>query len=81
MLEGSVEVRWRLTERWGVAAFVDGGAAFDDWGDATDLSYGAGFGVRYDLGFAPLRADIAFPLDDGESSADFALYISLGQAF
>jgi translocation and assembly module TamA len=81
LLEGSVEVRWRLTERWGVAAFVDGGTAFDDWGDATDLSYGAGFGVRYDLGFAPLRADIAFPLDDDESSADFALYISLGQAF
>lgn len=81
LLEGSLEVRWRLTERWGVAAFLDGGAAFDDWGEATDLSYGAGFGVRYDLGFAPLRADIAFPLDGDESDADFALYISLGQAF
>ncbi len=42
---------------------------------------GAGVGVRYNLGFAPLRFDIAVPLDDEFSSEDFALYISLGQAF
>ncbi|HRJ62541.1 MAG TPA: hypothetical protein PKZ99_15315 [Azospirillaceae bacterium] len=37
--------------------------------------------MRYDLGFAPLRFDIAVPLDDEFSSDDYALYISLGQAF
>jgi len=81
LLETSVEARWRFNDRWGVAAFVDGGNAFDAWDNATDLRWGVGFGVRYDLGFAPLRVDIAFPLDDNETVADYALYISLGQAF
>jgi translocation and assembly module TamA len=81
VVEGSVEARWRFDDRWGAAAFVDAGTAFDDWGEASDLSWGAGFGARYDLGFAPLRIDVAFPLDENESSDDFALYISLGQAF
>jgi translocation and assembly module TamA len=81
LLEGSVEARWRFGDRWGVAAFVDGGTAFDDWSEAGDLSWGVGIGARYDLGFAPLRIDFAVPLDQDETSDDFALYISLGQAF
>jgi translocation and assembly module TamA len=81
VLEGSFEARWRFSDRWGAAAFVDAGTAFDDWSEATDLSWGVGFGARYDLGFAPLRVDIAFPLDEDERKDDFALYVSLGQAF
>ncbi len=81
LLEGSIELRWRLNERWGVTGFIDAGTAFDDWSEAGDLSYGVGFGARYNLGFAPLRVDVAFPLDDEFASDDFALYISLGQAF
>jgi translocation and assembly module TamA len=81
LLEGSLEARWRFDDRWGAAAFVDGGTAFDDWRDAGDLSFGVGVGIRYDLGFAPLRFDIAFPLDEDERDADYALYISIGQAF
>ena len=81
LLEGSLEVRWRFNDRWGVAGFIDGGTAFDEWSEAGDLSYGVGFGARYNLGFAPLRVDIAFPLDDEFAADDFALYISLGQAF
>lgn len=81
VLEGSFEARWRFDDRWGAAAFVDAGTAFDNWSEATDLSWGVGFGARYNLGFAPLRFDIAVPLDEDESSDDFALYISLGQAF
>ncbi|MBL8546073.1 MAG: BamA/TamA family outer membrane protein [Hyphomonadaceae bacterium] len=80
-LEGSFEARWRVNESWGAAAFVDAGTAFDNWEEATDLSWGVGFGARYNLGFAPLRVDIAFPLDEDERTGDFALYISLGQAF
>ena len=81
MLEGSLEVRWRFGARLGAVAFVDAGSAFDDWADSGDFSLGAGVGLRYDLGFAPLRFDIAVPLDDEYSSDDYALYISLGQAF
>ncbi|MGE0741652.1 MAG: autotransporter assembly complex family protein [Hyphomonadaceae bacterium] len=81
LIEGSIEARWRFGDQLGLAAFIDAGTAFDDWGEATDLSYGVGVGLRYDLGFAPLRFDIAVPLDDDEATSDFALYISLGQAF
>lgn len=81
LLEGSIEARWRFGERWGAAAFIDGGTAFDDWSGAGDLSWGVGLGARYDLGFAPLRVDLAIPLDSAEREEDFALYISLGQAF
>lgn len=81
LLEGSIEARWRFGDRLGAAAFVDAGTAFDDWRNATDLSWGVGVGARYDLGFAPLRIDVAFPLDHDENSDDFALYISIGQAF
>jgi translocation and assembly module TamA len=81
LFETSIEARWRFDERWGAAVFADGGNAFDTWQDAGDLRWGVGFGVRYDLGFAPLRVDVAFPLDDSETVADYALYISLGQAF
>ncbi len=81
LVEGSLEARYRLNERWGAAAFVDGGNAFDDWSEAGDLRWGVGAGVRYDLGFAPLRVDVAIPLDRDEAGADYALYISLGQAF
>lgn len=80
-LEGSFEARWRFDERWGAAAFMDAGTAFDDWRNATDFSWGVGIGARYNLGFAPLRIDLAIPLDEDESDDDFALYISLGQAF
>jgi translocation and assembly module TamA len=81
LVEGSLEARWRSRGAWGAVAFIDGGTAFDDWSDAGDLSWGVGVGVRYNLGFAPLRADLAVPLDRDATSDDYALYISLGQAF
>ncbi|MBY0565593.1 MAG: BamA/TamA family outer membrane protein [Hyphomonadaceae bacterium] len=81
-LEASLEARWRFAERWGAVAFVDGGNAFDDWSDAGDLAFGVGIGIRYNLGFAPLRVDVAAPLnDDRGAEDDYALYVSLGQAF
>ncbi|MBI1187059.1 MAG: BamA/TamA family outer membrane protein [Alphaproteobacteria bacterium] len=78
LFEVSTEARVRFGERWGMAAFVDGGSAFDD---ELDMRWGAGIGVRYDLGFAPLRVDIAAPLDRRDGEDAFALYLSLGQAF
>ena len=81
LLEGSIEARWRFDGRLGAALFIDGGNAFDDWSDVSDLKFGVGVGLRYDLGFAPLRVDVAVPLDRNEAHDNFALYISVGQAF
>jgi translocation and assembly module TamA len=81
LLEGSAEARVRLGGRWGAAVFLDAGSAFDDPGDLSGVRAGAGFGVRYDLGFAPLRLDVAAPLDRRQTDDRAAFYLSIGQAF
>jgi translocation and assembly module TamA len=82
LAEASVEMRYDLTDRWGVVAFIDGGAVGENSvPQGEDFSAGVGFGVRYNLGFGPIRADIAFPLDPRDGDAAFQIYISIGQAF
>jgi translocation and assembly module TamA len=82
LLEASAEIRHEFTERWGGVAFIDAGAVGTEatpTGD--DYSVGAGIGVRYDLGFGPIRADIAVPLDKREGDPSFQIYLSIGQSF
>lgn len=82
LFETSVEVRHDLTQRWGVAAFVDAGAVGTDaTPTGKDFSAGVGLGVRYNLGFGPIRADIAVPLDKREGDPNFQIYLSIGQSF
>jgi translocation and assembly module TamA len=81
LLETSMEARFRIKGPFGAAVFVDGGSAFNDIGNATDMLWGAGVGMRYDLGFAPVRLDIATPLNRRPGDSKIAVYASLGQAF
>ncbi len=81
LLETSVEARARFSGAWGGVVFLDGGTAVNDLEDAADFRWGAGIGVRYDLGFAPLRLDLAAPIDPRPGDEDFAVYVSIGQAF
>jgi translocation and assembly module TamA len=82
LMEVSAELRQKVTGRWGVVAFVDGGAVgANEFPRSRDISVGAGLGVRYDLGFGPIRADIAVPLDKRTGDAAFQVYISIGQSF
>lgn len=82
LLESSLELRRKLTDRWGVATFVDVGAVgSDSYPQGDDFSVGAGVGVRYDLGFGPIRADLAVPLDRRKGDPAFQVYISIGQSF
>ncbi len=82
----TVSAEWRVwvTSKMGLAFFMDGGTTYPDSQPNFDTPFlwGAGGGVRYYLGFAPLRMDIAFPLQAREGvDDDFQLYISLGQSF
>ncbi len=82
VIEAGFEVRRKITERWGAVAFIDAGAVGGDTLPAGDeFGVGVGFGVRYNLGFGPIRADIAFPLEKREGDSGFQIYISIGQAF
>ena len=82
LTEASVELRQKLTARWGVVAFLDAGSiGSDPTPSFKDLSMGAGVGVRYDLGFGPIRADIAVPLNKRKGDPGFQVYLSIGQSF
>lgn len=82
--ELSLETRLRFSEDWGGVVFIDGGNAYRDaipeFGKG--LRWGAGLGARYYTSFAPIRLDLAFPLERRNAIDDaFQLYISIGQAF
>lgn len=82
LLESSLEVRRELTSAWGFALFADAGAVGSSGPvDFQDLAIGAGFGVRYNLGFAPVRVDIATPVTRRRGEPLFQVYVSIGQSF
>ncbi len=82
LLESSVEVRRDLTPTWGVALFADAGAVGSSGPvDLRDLAVGVGFGVRYNLGFAPIRVDFATPVARRRGEPVFQVYVSIGQSF
>ncbi len=80
--EASFEVRQPLSRRLGLVVFADAGALGETSTPTfTDLAVGVGAGVRYDLGFGPLRLDLATPLNARHGDSPVQLYISIGQAF
>ena len=82
VVETSLELRWRVRERWGVVGFVDSAMAADSsQPDFSDIRSAAGIGFRYYFDFAPVRVDIATPLDRRDGEDPFQIYFSLGQAF
>lgn len=82
VVETSLELRWRVRERWGVVGFVDSAMAADtSQPDFSQIRSSAGVGLRYYFDFAPVRVDIATPLDRRDGEDPFQIYFSLGQAF
>lgn len=73
-LEASLEVDYRAWDRWSVAAFADGGSAFNN----SDIEWrrGVGIGLRWYSPVGPIRLDFAHPLDDPDN--DLRVHISLG---
>jgi translocation and assembly module TamA len=82
LIETSFELRQKVVGPFGVVAFVDSGVlGSKETFDLQTVETGVGFGVRYDLGFAPFRADIAFPLERRSGDASVQIYLSIGQSF
>jgi translocation and assembly module TamA len=82
LAEASFEVRQNFTSQWGGVVFVDTGSVGQNQYPAfKDVSTGVGFGVRYNPGFAPIRADVAFPLNKRPGDGAFQVYLSIGQSF
>lgn len=84
LVETSFEVRRQITRTIGVVGFVDTGAVSST--QAPDFGHpytGIGVGLRYNLGFAPIRIDVATPLQQpgGAKQPPIQLYLSIGQSF
>jgi translocation and assembly module TamA len=81
--EASAEMRFHVTDTIGIVPFVDAGAAYEQpyFDFATDVSVGAGVGLRYYTPLGPLRFDVAIPVYPEWKPEDFAFYVGLGQAF
>ncbi len=84
LVEASVEFRHPFTNTIGGVLFVDSGTVSEQvQPDFRHTLTAVGVGLRYNLGFAPIRADIAFPLQqaNGASQQSFQVYLSIGQSF
>jgi translocation and assembly module TamA len=77
------ELRARLNDSWGVVGFWDIGKVGSELSDVQQPGWysGIGLGVRYYTRFAPIRLDVAVPLDKRPDDGKFLIYVSLGQAF
>ncbi|MBK1704321.1 autotransporter assembly complex protein TamA [Halochromatium glycolicum] len=82
LIEGSLELRQRFGQRWGITAFVDlGDVSRDGFPGVGNLAVGAGLGLRFHTPVGPVRADLATPLTQSEGDPPVQLYIGIGQAF
>lgn len=82
LFETSLEVRQHVTGPWSVVGFVDGGDVGPSYvPNFKQTQFGAGLGVRYNLGFGPIRFDVATPLMRRKGDPLAQVYISIGQSF
>jgi translocation and assembly module TamA len=85
LTEASFEIRHRFFafgNDLGVVGFVDAGQVYESTlPKFTDLTVGAGVGIRYFTAFGPLRIDVATPITRRPGDPSVAFYVSIGQAF
>jgi translocation and assembly module TamA len=82
LFESSLELRQKVTGPWSVAGFIDAGSLGSTPAPSfRNIDVGAGIGVRYDLGFGPIRLDLATPVTRRKGDPLVQLYISIGQSF
>lgn len=81
--ELGLELRAKLTETIGAAAFVEAGSVSTDvvptFSDGVQI--GAGGGLRYFSPVGPIRFDVGVPVNPRDVDDLFQVYISIGQAF
>jgi len=87
----NTEVRFPLTQNFGLVGFLDAGNVYDTVRNFSlaRIRAGAGFGVRYRSPVGPIRVDLGFKLNrqelvmgvENKREPLTALHISIGQAF
>ena len=82
-IEGSLELRARVTDAIGIVPFIDAGGVSPnpDLSGLGDVKVGTGVGIRFHTPLGPIRADVAVPLNPGPDDPAWGLYVGIGQAF
>jgi len=60
VIEGSLEIRAPLSDRWSVVGFVDAGQVWATLGNRADIIVTPGVGVRFRSPIGPLRFDLGY---------------------
>lgn len=83
LVEVNIETRWKITEEWGLVAFLDGGMVYEklDFDLGQDMLWGAGLGLRFYTSIGPVRFDVATPVNPRDDDKSLQFYISIGQSF
>lgn len=82
LIEAGLEYRRDLGNKFGIVAFVDSGTlGINSTPDFKEFRVGVGLGLRYDLGFAPLRIDIGVPIKHPNGTSSYQFYVGVGQSF
>ncbi|MBY6093322.1 autotransporter assembly complex protein TamA [Ferrimonas balearica] len=77
LLVGSIEYQYYLTPSWRLAAFFDGGNAFDtNDSDAIDFEASFGGGIHWISPVGPIKIEVGYGFTDPEASP--MLHISIG---
>ena len=83
LIEGSVELRQKITDTIGAVLFLDFGQvstrSFDP--PVNNLKFAPGLGLRYITPVGPLRLDAGFPIDPAPRNRSWQIFFSIGQAF
>jgi len=81
VLEGNLELRYKLFWRLSGVVFLDAGNVWLPSFDfhINQLSYATGGGLRLETPIGPVRFDLGFPIYNQKKSPQF--FISVGQAF
>ncbi len=75
LVVGSVEVDYLFKPKWAIAAFADGGNAFEV--NDIQIKKSVGVGARWRSPIGPVKIDLAFPIEDDDAD-NFRIHFSLG---
>ena len=68
-------------ESYRLSIFIDGGSAFDDAFNGSDLRYSSGLGVVWLSPFGALSASLALPLNEGDNDQTEKFQFGMGSSF